>query len=126
MSFSGALRQTKTLAGLIHLLRNRQWGQGFSDLDGVSVVGALVWLVKSAEWQQLQQEGSVGQEQWQAQRTVLTIIEVRFPLVIYSYIFPCLFHVCTRSCIGTDTMLQVLLVCSTCAPSSLRHFSVLL
>lgn len=77
MSFSGALRQTKTLAELLYLLRNRKWGRGFSDLDGVSVVGALVWLVRSDEWQQLQQEGSVGQEQWQAQRTVLKIIEVR-------------------------------------------------
>jgi hypothetical protein len=83
MSFSGALRHTKTLADLIHLLRNRQWGPGFSDLDGVSVVGALVWLVKSDEWQQLQQEGSVGQEQWQAQQTVLKCLEVSYPLDPY-------------------------------------------
>lgn len=77
LSFSGALRSTKTLPDLIYLLRNRQWGRGFSDLDGVSVVGALVWLVKSPEWQQLQQEGSVGQEQWQTKRAVLGLVKVR-------------------------------------------------
>lgn len=76
MSFSGALRKSKTLDDMSFLLSNHQWGPGFSDLDGVSVVGALVWLVKSDEWQQLQQEGSVGHVEWQDKQDVLRMIQV--------------------------------------------------
>lgn len=77
LSFSGALRHTKTLESMLELLQNPQWGPGLSDLDGVSVVGALVWLVKSSDWQQLQQQGSVGQQQWVLKQDVQHQIQVR-------------------------------------------------
>jgi hypothetical protein len=76
LSFSGALRGTKTLSDMLQLLENPQWGDAFGDLDAVSVVGVLVWLVKSSEWQQLQQEGSVGQQQWKVKRQCLACIQV--------------------------------------------------
>ena len=76
LSFSGALRGTKTLSDMLQLLENPQWGDALGDLDAVSVVGALVWLVKSSEWQQLQQEGSVGQQQWKVKRQCLACIQV--------------------------------------------------
>jgi hypothetical protein len=75
MSFSGALRQAKTLAALLELLHNPQWGAGLCDLDAVSVVGALVSLSKSDEWQQLQRQGSVGQQQWRLQQQGEALIQ---------------------------------------------------
>jgi len=77
LSFSGALRNTKTLEELLELLQNPQWGLRLCDLDGVSVVGALVWLVKSTEWQQLQQQGSVGQHQWAVKKQAQRHIQVK-------------------------------------------------
>jgi hypothetical protein len=67
-SFSGALRQLQGLEGLLNLLESPQWGPCLCDLDGVSVVGALVVLVRSSEWQQLQrQQRSAGAQQQQQQ-----------------------------------------------------------
>jgi hypothetical protein len=77
MSFSGALRQVQGVAALLQLLHNPQWGQALRDLDGVSVVGALVWLSKSSEWAQLQQHGSVGEQQWALRETGDAAIQVR-------------------------------------------------
>jgi hypothetical protein len=69
-SFSGALRQLQGLEELLNLLESPQWGRCLCDLDGVSVVGALVVFVRSSDWQQLQQQ-SAGTQQQQQQRRQL-------------------------------------------------------
>jgi hypothetical protein len=67
-SFSGALRQLQGLGDLLNLLESPQWGQCLCDLDGVSVVGALVVFVRNTDWQQLQQQRQIAPEQQQQQR----------------------------------------------------------
>lgn len=61
MRFSKSLKHLQDLSHWLDLLQGGSsscsWGVGLCDLDGVSVVGALVWLVKSSEWQQ-------GQQRW--------------------------------------------------------------
>lgn len=72
-SFSGALRQLQGLGQLLQLLESPQWGPCLCDLDAVSVVGALAVLVRSSDWQQLQQQQQRGgtqkqQREWQELR----------------------------------------------------------